>query len=81
MHWLWFLLFWLWPLGFFGSGWILLTLVSHALPYLTVESVTQMTPPPGEKGGTSQCHRREFYFDGSGNSYWHAHRNSSGNPI
>jgi len=37
--------------GLFWLGWILYTLLMHALPALKSSVFTQMTPPPGEKGG------------------------------
>jgi phosphate transport system permease protein len=37
--------------GLFWLGWILYTLVARALPTLNASVFTQMTPPPGEKGG------------------------------
>ena len=37
--------------GLFWLGWILITLMTHALPALTVSTLTQMTPPPGAQGG------------------------------
>ena len=37
--------------GLFWLGWILITLLTHALPAFESTVFTQMTPPPGEKGG------------------------------
>jgi phosphate transport system permease protein len=37
--------------GLFWLGWILFTLVSHAVPHLHFSVFTQMTPPPGGQGG------------------------------
>ncbi len=37
--------------GLFWLGWILVTLISHAIPAFASTVFTQMTPPPGEKGG------------------------------
>jgi phosphate transport system permease protein len=37
--------------GLFWLGWILLTLLAHGLPGLSMSVFTQMTPPPGDNGG------------------------------
>lgn len=37
--------------GLFWLGWILLTLLYHGLPGLSLEVFTQITPPPGSDGG------------------------------
>ncbi|TXT21323.1 MAG: phosphate transport system permease protein [Gallionellaceae bacterium] len=37
--------------GLFWLGWILVTLLDHGLPALTMAVFTQMTPPPGSGGG------------------------------
>jgi phosphate transport system permease protein len=37
--------------GLFWLGWILITLISHALPALKASTLLQMTPPPGSQGG------------------------------
>ena len=37
--------------GLFWLCWILLTLLNHGLPALTLVVFTQMTPPPGSSGG------------------------------
>ncbi|MBI1174715.1 MAG: phosphate ABC transporter permease PstA [Sideroxydans sp.] len=37
--------------GLFWLGWILLTLLVHGLPGLSLTLFTQMTPPPGSDGG------------------------------
>jgi len=37
--------------GLFWLGWILLTLLKHGIPGLNLSIFTQMTPPPGSRGG------------------------------
>jgi len=37
--------------GLFWLGWILLTLLQHGIPGMSLRVFTQMTPPPGSRGG------------------------------
>jgi phosphate transport system permease protein len=37
--------------GLFWLGWILSTLISHSFSYFSTAVFTEMTPPPGGKGG------------------------------
>jgi phosphate transport system permease protein len=37
--------------GLFWLGWILLTLLRHGIPGMSLSVFTQMTPPPGSQGG------------------------------
>jgi phosphate transport system permease protein len=41
--------------GLFWLSWLLLTLLVHGLPWLTMGVFTQMTPPPGSEGGLANA--------------------------
>jgi phosphate transport system permease protein len=48
--------------GLFWLGWILLTLVQYGIPGMSLSVFTQMTPPPGSRGGLLNAIAGSFFL-------------------
>ncbi len=48
--------------GLFWLGWILLTLLRHGIPGMSLSVFTQMTPPPGSQGGLLNAIAGSFFM-------------------
>jgi phosphate transport system permease protein len=48
--------------GLFWLGWILLTLLQHGIPGMSLSVFTQMTPPPGSQGGLLNAIAGSFFM-------------------
>lgn len=52
--------------GLFWLGWILFTLIGHAIPAMSTRVFTEMTPPPGSEGGLLNAIVGSFMLTGLG---------------